>query len=153
MVAARRSTGVIQVPQFNHQGGLLMRRSIAVLVAVACVGLSSVVLADDMELGKLSGEMKQDMDGLSNDLNAQKKDLANDLKAKKESVHSEMKAKRDEAKAKKKQAKANMRAKKEHMKAKKEAARAKTSELKGAGEYTLQEAAGMKQDLKDALQN
>ena len=61
-----------------------MRRSIAVLVAVAFVGMSSFAVADDMGLGKMSEGMKQDMSGLSNDLNAQKEDLASDLKAKKE---------------------------------------------------------------------
>jgi hypothetical protein len=49
-----------------------MRRSIAVIVAAAFVGMSSLAMADESGLGKMSEGMKQDMSGLSNDLNAEK---------------------------------------------------------------------------------
>jgi hypothetical protein len=141
----------------STKGELLMRRSIAVLVAVAFVGMSSFAVADDMGLGQMSEGMKQDMSGLSNDLSAQKEDLASDLKAKKESVKSEMKAKRDEAKAKKKQAKADLKAKKEHMKAKvkakKDAARAKAAEARSVADDAAHEAGGMKNDVTGVMRN
>ena len=78
-----------------------MKRSIAAMVAVVCVSMSSFVFADELGAEKFAEDIKQDMSGLSYDLNAQKTDLTNDLKAKKESAKSEAKAKRGEAKAKK----------------------------------------------------
>jgi hypothetical protein len=127
-----------------------MRRSIAVMVAVISVGMSSSVFADDMGLARLSGEMKPELSGLSEGMTAQKTDLTNDLKAKKESVKNEMKTKRDRAKAKKQQVKADVRAK---TKAKKEAAHARGVKLKGIAEDTSLEADRMNHDLKNAVRN
>ena len=80
---------------FQSRGGLLMRRSIAVMVAAAFVGMSSFAAADDLGMGKMSEGMKQDMGALSDEVNAHKEELKSDLKAKKDSVKSELKAKRD----------------------------------------------------------
>jgi hypothetical protein len=140
------------------KGGLLMKKSIVAMVAIACASMSTVVFADEMDMGKFSGGLNQDMNGLSDDMSSQKAGLMNDIKAKRESAQNEMKTKREELKAKKRQAKADLQAKKGHVKAKanskKEAVHAKAAaELKGAADGTLHQADGRSHDLKDAMRN
>ena len=59
-----------------------MKRSIAAMVAVICVSMSTFVFADELGAEKFAGGHEAGYERPVSDLNAQKTDLTNDLKAK-----------------------------------------------------------------------